>query len=117
VDSIAILIAFALGFAARQIGLPPLVGYTEIAIFGMGRVGTGAYDFLREHYGDVIIGCDSDPLTVKLRQEAGRNVILGDPTDIDFWERTAPESEDEEKGKIRSDFKKAALSVAPIIGA
>ena len=26
-DSIAIIIAFALGFGARQIGLPPLVGY------------------------------------------------------------------------------------------
>ena len=26
-DSIAIIIAFALGFAARQVGLPPLVGY------------------------------------------------------------------------------------------
>ena len=26
-DSIAIIVAFALGFAARQIGLPPLVGY------------------------------------------------------------------------------------------
>jgi predicted Kef-type K+ transport protein len=26
-DSIAIIVAFALGFAARQVGLPPLVGY------------------------------------------------------------------------------------------
>ena len=75
-------------------------GDAEIAIFGMGRVGTGAYDFLREHYGTVIIGCDSDPLTVKHHQEAGRNVILGDPTDLDFWERTAPDSE-KGNGQIR----------------
>ena len=26
-DTIAIIIAFALGFAARQVGLPPLVGH------------------------------------------------------------------------------------------
>ncbi|MGD8493857.1 MAG: hypothetical protein PVH44_09630, partial [Desulfobacterales bacterium] len=26
-DSIALILAFVLGFAARQIGLPPLVGY------------------------------------------------------------------------------------------
>ena len=75
-------------------------GDAEIAIFGMGRVGTGAYDFLRDHYGTVMIGCDSDPLTVKHHQEAGRKVILGDPTDLDFWERTAPASE-EDKGRIR----------------
>jgi len=75
-------------------------GDAEIAIFGMGRVGTGAYDFLREHHGAVIIGCDSDPLIVKHHQEAGRNVIQGDPTDLDFWERAAAGS-NEEAGKIR----------------
>ncbi|MGD9235081.1 MAG: cation:proton antiporter [Desulfobacterales bacterium] len=75
-------------------------GDSEIAVFGMGRVGTGAYDFLREHYGKVILGCDSDPVTVKRHQEAGRNVILGDPTDLDFWERSAAGSKGEEV-KIR----------------
>jgi predicted Kef-type K+ transport protein len=75
-------------------------GDAEIVIFGMGRVGTGAYDFLQSHYGDVIIGCDSDPLTIRSNQEAGRNVIHGDPTDFDFWERAAVDSKGEE-GKIR----------------
>ena len=65
-------------------------GDAEIAIFGMGRVGGGAYDYLRERYGDVIIGCDSDPATVKRHQEAGRNVVLDDPTDLDFWEKSGP---------------------------
>jgi predicted Kef-type K+ transport protein len=41
-------------------------GDAEIVIFGMGRVGTGAYDFMHERYGDVVIGCDSDPLAVTL---------------------------------------------------
>jgi predicted Kef-type K+ transport protein len=75
-------------------------GDAEIVVFGMGRVGTGAYDFLREHYGIEILGCDSDPITVKKHQEAGRNVILGDPTDLEFWERTAS-SREEGKDKIR----------------
>ena len=66
-------------------------GDAEIAIFGMGRVGTGAYDFLRDHYGVEIIGCDSDPLVVRHHQQAGRNVIHGDPTDLDFWERADAE--------------------------
>jgi predicted Kef-type K+ transport protein len=75
-------------------------GDAEIIIFGMGRVGTGAYDFLKEHYGNVIVGCDSDPVTVKQHQEAGRQVIMGDPTDLDFWERAATRGRKEE-GKIR----------------
>jgi len=65
-------------------------GNAEIAIYGMGRIGTGAYDFLRERYGEVVIGVDYDPLTIKKHQEAGRNVIYGDPTDPDFWARTRP---------------------------
>jgi hypothetical protein len=76
-------------------------GDAEIVIFGMGRVGTGAYDFLRERYGDVVIGCDSDPLAVKMHQEEGRNVIHGDPTDHDFWERTASDSPDPDEDKLR----------------
>ncbi len=69
-------------------------GDAEIVIFGMGRVGTGAYDYLREHHGDVILGCDSDPMVIKGHQEAGRNVFQGDPTDLDFWEKQDLESED-----------------------
>jgi predicted Kef-type K+ transport protein len=62
-------------------------GSAEIAIFGMGRVGTGAYDFMRVNTGDIVIGIDHDPLTVKKHQQAGRNVVLGDPADKDFWIR------------------------------
>ena len=76
-------------------------GDAEIVIFGMGRVGTGAYDFLRDHYSVEIIGCDSDPVTVKQQHEAGRNVIHGDPTDLDFWERAGGEVVDDEEVKIR----------------
>jgi hypothetical protein len=63
-------------------------GDAEIAIFGMGRVGTGAYEDMRRRHGEVVIGIDFDEKTVKEHLEAGRKVILGDPTDHDFWAKT-----------------------------
>jgi len=63
-------------------------GDVRIVIFGMGRIGTGAYDFLRERYGDIVVGIDFDIQTVKEQEAAGRNVIVGDPTDPDFFART-----------------------------
>jgi predicted Kef-type K+ transport protein len=71
-------------------------GDAEIAIFGMGRIGTGAYSTMREKYGSAVIGIDFDAERVKEHQQRGRNVILGDPTDPDFWLRTQMG-----KGKIK----------------
>ena len=65
-------------------------GDARIAVFGMGRIGAGTYDTLRAHFGDTVIGLDSDPEKVAANHEAGRNVILGDATDSDFWERVQP---------------------------
>ncbi|MCP4406486.1 MAG: cation:proton antiporter [Gammaproteobacteria bacterium] len=62
-------------------------GDARIAIIGMGRVGTGAYDTLKERYGDVIIGVDVEPDVVNRHQDADRNVIIADATDDEFWER------------------------------
>ena len=53
----------------------------------MGRVGTAAYDEMRARHGEIVIGIDFDPDAVKNHQAAGRKVILGDATDIDFWAR------------------------------
>ena len=58
-----------------------------IAVIGMGRVGAGAYDKMYSLYGDTIVGVDFDPIRVRNQQEAGRKVLLGDPSDADFWER------------------------------
>jgi predicted Kef-type K+ transport protein len=63
-------------------------GNAEIAIFGMGRIGTSAYDDMRRRHGEVVIGIDFDEEIVKNHVEAGRKVILGDPTDHDFWAKT-----------------------------
>jgi len=62
-------------------------GNATIGIFGMGRIGTMAYDFMRDKYGDTVIGFDFDADEVRSHQEAGRRVVYGDPTDPDFWAR------------------------------
>jgi len=60
-----------------------------IAIFGMGRVGSSAYDKMRENHGDTVIGIDFDTERVKKHQSMNRNVLHGDPSDADFWEKIA----------------------------
>lgn len=67
--------------------VPIRLGDAEVAIFGMGRVGTGAYEYLRERYGDRIVGIEVDEERVQTHRDAGRNVIVGDATDLDFWQR------------------------------
>ncbi len=58
-----------------------------IAIFGMGRVGTGAYDKMCELHGDTVVGVDFDGEQVSRHRQEGRNVTRGAPTDPDFWEQ------------------------------
>jgi len=66
---------------------PYEIGKWEIAIFGMGRIGTGAYDVFQKKFGDVVIGIDYDPVTLEEQKNEGREVIQGDVTDPDFWMR------------------------------
>lgn len=58
-----------------------------IAVIGMGGIGTGAYDTMREVHGDTVVGVDIDPITVRNQRSMGRNVLRGDPSDADFWDR------------------------------
>lgn len=67
--------------------LPINTGNARIAVLGMGRVGAGAYDTMRNIYGDIILGLESDPEKISSHCNKGRNVILGDATDCDFWTR------------------------------
>ena len=60
---------------------------STIAIIGMGGVGTGAYDAMREIHGETVIGVDIDPITANTQMSTGRNVLHGDPSDADFWDR------------------------------
>lgn len=70
---------------------PVLLRDAAAVIFGMGRVGTGAYDALRLEFGDQLLGVDIDPVVVQQHLGEGRNVSRGDPTDLDFCERVVHE--------------------------
>lgn len=61
-----------------------------VGVFGMGRIGTMVYDFMREKYGERVIGFDFNAGKVRQHTAAGRRVLFGDPTDPDFWQRIHP---------------------------
>ena len=46
-----------------------------------------AYETTRERQGEKVLAVDYDRKTVDKHLEAGRNVILGDATDYDFWHK------------------------------
>lgn len=63
-----------------------LHGY-EILVFGMGRVGRAAYDEMHDNQHEKIVGIDIDPERVERNCKEGRNVVLGDATNPEFWLR------------------------------
>jgi len=63
------------------------IGDAVIVVIGMGGVGSSAYDEMRRLYGEKVVGVDIDPATAKSHQSTGRNVLQGDPSDPDFWDR------------------------------
>jgi glutathione-regulated potassium-efflux system ancillary protein KefC len=64
----------------------------RVLILGMGRVGSGAYDYLKTTCGDSLLGIDSDAGVVARHQAEGRRVILGDASNPDFTSRIDRES-------------------------
>lgn len=67
-------------------------GDAKIVVFGMGGVGTSAYDEMQRRYGQVVMGVDFDTEKVRAHQHQGRLVLYGDAEDSDFWERVDPAS-------------------------
>lgn len=65
---------------------PLQLGTSNILIFGMGRVGTGAYDFLTQRQYR-IAGLDSDPGKVEKHRIAGRRVLYADAEDPGLWDK------------------------------
>lgn len=63
------------------------VNDARVVIVGMGGVGGGAYESMCQAYSGQVVGVDTDPVTVVRHKQQGRNVIRGDPSDADFWER------------------------------
>ena len=65
---------------------PISIGTADVMIFGMGRVGLGAYEQLKGR-GMRVVGLDSDPGEVARHIAEGRRVVYGDAEDPDLWHR------------------------------
>jgi predicted Kef-type K+ transport protein len=68
---------------------PINVDDARVVIVGIGGVGSGAYDHMNSRFPGKVIGVDIVPQTVKAQESAGRQVLLGDPADADFWDRVS----------------------------
>ncbi|MDJ0917529.1 MAG: cation:proton antiporter [Woeseiaceae bacterium] len=63
----------------------PDVDGIRAIVLGMGNIGTGTYDVLRERYGDSVVGVDENKAKLAAHIEKGRRVIDADASDPDFW--------------------------------
>lgn len=59
----------------------------DVLVFGLGRVGTGAFDELVERRGSVVLGVERSDARVQRHTAEGRRVIRGDALDPEFWDR------------------------------
>jgi hypothetical protein len=65
---------------------PIRLDHPDVLIIGMGRVGTGAYEYLHEH-GHKVTGLDSDPLKVEQHLARQRRVFYADAEDPGIWDK------------------------------
>lgn len=63
------------------------VGDATVVVLGVGRLGRAAYDRLTGAYGLRVLGVDLDEGVVGRLRREGLNVVHGDATDDDFWDR------------------------------
>lgn len=63
----------------------PDVDGVRAIVLGMGNIGTGTYDVLRERYGDAVVGVDENKTKLARHIKRGRRVIDADASDPDFW--------------------------------
>lgn len=63
---------------------PKNMADADVLIFGMGRTGSAAYQFIEEQ-GLKPLGLDADTYKAKAHYDAGRNVFFADAEDSNFW--------------------------------
>lgn len=66
---------------------PADLGDAEVLVLGMGRVGRGAYNYLKDLYDGTIVGVEENFDKVQQHREAGINCVHADASDQDFWEQ------------------------------
>ena len=69
---------------------PLKIDNMDIVIFGMGNIGTNAYDIIKNKYNKRVIGIDCQKEVILKHLSEGRKVLHGDATDDDFWLRVQP---------------------------
>ncbi|WKZ11609.1 MAG: cation:proton antiporter [Gammaproteobacteria bacterium] len=65
---------------------PVSVGSAEVLVVGMGRVGSGAYRYLKD-LGLHVVGMDSDTAKVEKHLQEGWRVVYADAEDPELWHR------------------------------
>jgi predicted Kef-type K+ transport protein len=63
------------------------IGNPRFLILGMGRIGAGAYDELKYRFDGQILGIEHKQELVDKHKALGRNVVQGDASDTDFWDK------------------------------
>lgn len=73
-------------FKSRRldIGLPDCSG-ARYLVLGMGNIGSGAYDAMRERHGDAVLGVDDNDQKLKVCRAVGQRVVAADASDPLFW--------------------------------
>jgi glutathione-regulated potassium-efflux system ancillary protein KefC len=66
---------------------PVDVGDARALVLGMGRVGQSAYEHLVERFGLRVVGIELVPERVDSLRDSGVQVVEGDGTDPEFWQR------------------------------
>jgi hypothetical protein len=66
---------------------PINLGNASMIVFGMGRVGTGVYDAMSKVMPGSVIGIDFDNIVAENHSKGGRNVVPGNATNPEFWDR------------------------------
>ncbi len=70
--------------------LPLDTGDAEFIIAGMGRTGTEVYNTLSQNHGMKVLGIDQDIEVVRKHLGENRRVLIGEFTDIEFWQKISP---------------------------
>ncbi len=68
---------------------PVDVGHADAVVLGMGRVGRAAYLHLEQEFGLRVVGIESQEDRAAALRRQGHEVLEGDATDPDFWQRLA----------------------------
>jgi len=66
---------------------PIVFAQEEVIVFGMGRTGSEVYNVMAKKYGKNVLGIDISLEVIEKQQAKGNNVLQGDVTDLNFWQR------------------------------